>query len=89
MHPPASALSTLEEDYERDALLAAQERGRRDAAAEKLRELEERLEAKRLAAKEAEKAKLASMSSEAKEKYLLKKQRIEQKRLMKRRTVRG
>ena len=49
----------------------------------------QRLEAKRLAAKEAEKAKLASMSSEAKEKYLLKKQRIEQKRLMKRRTVRG
>lgn len=49
----------------------------------------QRLEAKRLAAKEAEKAKLASMSSEAKEKYLLKKQRIEQKRLLKRRTVRG
>ena len=48
-----------------------------------------KLEAKRLAAKEAEKAKLASMSSEAREKYLLKKQRIEQKRLMKRRTVRG
>lgn len=47
------------------------------------------LEAKRLAAREAEKAKLASMSNEAKEKYLLKKQRIEQKRLMKRRTVRG
>ena len=47
------------------------------------------LEAKRLAAKEAERAKLASMSSEAKEKYLLKKQRVEQKRLMKRRTVRG
>ena len=48
-----------------------------------------KLEAKKLAAKEAEKLKLASMSSEAKEKYLLKKQRIEQKRLMKRRTVRG
>ena len=47
------------------------------------------LEARRLAAKEAERTKLASMSSEAKEKYLLKKQRIEQKRLMKRRTVRG
>lgn len=47
------------------------------------------LEAKKLAAKEAEKAKLASMSPEAKEKYLLKKQRIEHKRLMKRRTVRG
>lgn len=47
------------------------------------------LEAKKLAAKEAEKAKLALMSPEAKDKYLLKKQRIEQKRLMKRRTVRG
>jgi mannose-1-phosphate guanylyltransferase len=47
--PPARApLSALEQDYERDALLAAEERARRDAAAEKLRELEERLETKRL-----------------------------------------